>query len=80
MTKNKNEADLYLQEYPRLLEWINQCVSCQHRGHKPELPDEIHPGIAARNLRKYFQELHLNENGLCPQCADAHSPGTGGDA
>ena len=69
MTKFKSEADLYLQEYPRLLKWINQCVACQHKGYKPELPEELPPGFAAQNLRKYFDELQLNENGLCPQCA-----------
>jgi len=35
------------------------------------LPPEIFLGIAARNLRKYFDELPVNEKGLCLQCAHA---------
>jgi hypothetical protein len=75
MTKFKNEADLYLRQYPDLLKWINQCAACQRRGYRPETPAEIFPGVAGRNLRKYFDELALSEDGLCEQCA-RHSRGT----
>ena len=80
MTRFKNEGDLYLREYPHLLKWINQCVACQHRGYKPEMPSEIFPGVAARNLRKYFDELVLNEKGLCAQCASGTHLARGNDA
>ena len=71
--ESEAEADgkRYLSKYPHLLKWINQCVACQRRGYRPELPPEIFPGIAARNLRKYFDELPVNEKGLCLQCAHA---------
>ena len=59
MTKAGSEGDQYLREYPHLLKWINQCAACQHRGRKPEMPAEIFPGVAARNLRRYFDELAL---------------------
>jgi hypothetical protein len=37
------------------------------------MPADIFPGVAARNLRRYFDELALNENGLCAQCAQAQA-------
>ena len=60
----------YLQMYPNLRKrWINQCAACQREGCKPELPEDIYPGIAAKNLRGYFEPLTLNEHGFCEQCA-----------
>jgi hypothetical protein len=65
---------LYLKMYPELRrKWINQCVCCQHVGHKPELPEEIYPGGAAQNLRRYFRPLALDARGLCEQCAGEDS-------
>ena len=63
------DGDLYLRMYPQLEKWLNQCLACQRRGYKPELPSQIHPGVAAQHLREYFDELPLNQDGLCHQCA-----------
>jgi hypothetical protein len=63
----------YLQMYPKLWKWMNRCLSCGHLGHKPELPQILGITVAARNLRRYFPELALDENGLCAQCAAARS-------
>ena len=71
MTTHSNDGLLYLQDYPQLRKWINQCVACQQVGSKPELPDSIGVGVAARNLRRYFRPLLLNEIGLCEQCSNA---------
>ena len=71
MTTHSNDGLLYLQDYPKLRQWINQCVACQQVGYKPELPDSIGVGVAARNLRRYFRPLFLNEIGLCEQCSNA---------
>ncbi len=75
--ESEAEADgkRYLSKYPHLLKWINQCVACQRRGYRPELPPEIFPGIAARNLRKYFDELPVSEKGLCLQRAHDNHKG-----
>jgi hypothetical protein len=70
MAKQPNDGLKYLQHYPRLRKWINQCVACQALGHKPEMPLQIGPGVAAQNLRRYFKALGLNATGLCEQCAD----------
>lgn len=70
MTKYKNEAQLYLEMYPNLKKkWINQCIICQREGYKLSLPENIHPGIAAQNIRKYFEPLDIDENGLCDLCS-----------
>ncbi|MEK7468759.1 MAG: hypothetical protein AAB074_15225 [Planctomycetota bacterium] len=64
-----SEGDEYLRMYPRLEKWVHRCVGCQHRGYKPELPAHIPPGGAAKNIRSLFDELSLNGDGLCQQCA-----------
>jgi hypothetical protein len=66
------DGDDYLAMYPTLeRRWINQCVACQRKGYKPELPDTLSgKSAAAANLRMYFTELALDEHGLCEQCRD----------
>jgi hypothetical protein len=71
MTTQPNDGLLYLQQYPRLRKWINQCVACQQIGYRPELPEQIGPGFAAQHLRRYFREMGVDAAGLCNQCAAA---------
>jgi hypothetical protein len=71
MTTQPNDGLLYLQDYPRLRKWINQCVGYQRLGHKPELPAQVGVGVAAQNLRRYFPEMAVDSAGLCEQCAAA---------
>ncbi|MFD4815096.1 hypothetical protein [Peribacillus butanolivorans] len=56
--------------YPELRKWINQCDACNDIGYKPEVPLELstyggETSAVAKNLRKFFKELPLNEIGLC---------------
>lgn len=67
----QRDGNDYLTMYPKLRQWINQCVACQAQGYKPDMPEDIYPGIAARNLRRYFTPLEINEMGLCEQCQAA---------
>lgn len=67
----KGEAEQYLRAFPALRRWINQCVVCQTEGHRPELPAQIYPGMAAYNLRQLFQPLALDELGICADCRAA---------
>ena len=71
MTTQPNDGLLYLRDYPRLRKWINQCTACQRLGHKPELPEQLGKGVAARNLRRYFPEMAVDSAGFCEQCAAA---------
>lgn len=66
MTTHSNDGLLYLQDYPKLKKWINQCGACQRIGHHPDLPDRH---VATKNLRRYFPPLPLDETGLCEQCS-----------
>jgi hypothetical protein len=66
------KGEEYLQMYPeRTGRWMNQCVACQRKGYKPDMPDDIYPGYLARNLRKYFEPLDVDESGMCEPCRDA---------
>lgn len=64
----KRNGNDYLDMYPKLRRWVNQCVACQTQGYKPEMPEDIYPGVAAQNLRRYFTPLVVDENGFCDQC------------
>lgn len=68
----ERESAEYLTSYPELeRRWLNQCVACQRKGYKPTMPDEIHPGFAAQNIRRYFGPLEVDEVGLCEECRAA---------
>lgn len=62
--KYQREVDEFLTRYPRAMKWINQCVSCQTKGYKPEMPKD-----EWRNLARYFQPLALGPDGRCGRCA-----------
>lgn len=67
------DGEVYLKMYPKLSKWMNRCIVCQDFGYKPELPLELSiPGgdtsAGAKNLRKYFKPLQVNEMGLCDVC------------
>ena len=70
MTKYKNESDMYLQMYPGLSKWINECIVCHAKGYKPEMPEHISRefSVAGSNLRKYFKPLVVDEQSICVQC------------
>jgi len=70
MKKNKGEE--YIQSFPKLKKWINQCVCCQYKGYNPSIPDKItekEGSLEVYFLKKYFSPLALDENGMCPQCS-----------
>ena len=63
------EGEAYLAKYPRLRHWVCQCGACQQQGYVADLPEQIGTGVAAQNIRRYFQPLTLNDQGLCEACA-----------
>jgi len=67
MSGERNGND-YLTMYPELRKWINQCVACQREGHEPSMPDDAR---GARNLKRYFPALSVNDLQLCDQCDSA---------
>ena len=71
MTKFKNDGDMYLQMYPELSKWMNECIVCHSRGYKPGMPEHISRAnsVAGDNLRKYFKPLAVDELSICEQCS-----------
>jgi hypothetical protein len=72
--KNDN-GELYLKMYPEFIKWINECPICHTKGYKPEMPEHIggENSIAAKNIRKYFNELEVDDNGFCLQCSKIYN-------
>jgi hypothetical protein len=69
MSKQK-DLNQYLKQYPEANRWLNQCIICQSIGYKPEMPEKIHPGYLADNLRKMLSPLEVNELRVCSSCAN----------
>ena len=67
----KTKGEEYLDLYPKLHKWINECVSCHVKGYNPNMPEEIypHPSFASNNIRSLFKPLELDENSLCKDCS-----------
>jgi len=63
------DRDTYAKSYPNTRKWLNVCIICQTEGYEPELPEKIHPGELAQNIRKYWSELEVNDLGICNQCS-----------
>ena len=66
-----NDGDLYLQQFPKLRKWINECQICHSKGYRPDMPEHIAnvDSFAGYFIRKYFKPLEVNELSICSQCA-----------
>lgn len=51
--KNKNEGEEYINAFPKLRKWINECLCCHEKVY---------------NIKRLFKPLLLNQDGLCLQC------------
>ncbi len=68
MSPRLNDKEEFKEQYPSVKKWLNVCIICQTEGYKSELPEKIHPGILAENIRKYWFKLEVNEIGICNDC------------
>jgi hypothetical protein len=68
-----SNGEMYLEMYwTKAKRWINQCVICQRKGYKPEMPIESSNGsLLFSNIRQYFEPLQLDDSSLCEQCGKA---------
>jgi len=74
--KRKGDGLDYLKQYPKLNKWMNTCICCGGVGYKPELPDVLTTNglqeeietAGARNIRRFFQPLPVNDLGICEDC------------
>jgi hypothetical protein len=68
----RSTGEQYLRKYPRLRKWINQCVTCQTQGYKPETPDDS-SRLSFKNIKRLFLCLPLNSDGLCETCTKMYT-------
>lgn len=71
MYRKKGEGEDYINAFPRLKKWINECICCHAKGYKPEMPDKISivEGCSdVHHIKKYFKPLEINKDGLCKVC------------
>lgn len=69
MSNHSRDKDAYLTQYPGTKKWINVCIICHAVGYKPEMPQDISPGLIAQTIRKMFSPLSVNEISVCSDCA-----------
>ena len=68
---NQNNINSYLQKYPSLTKWINECPACHTIGYKPEMPEHIggECSVAGNNIRKMLCPLEVDDLGFCVVCS-----------
>lgn len=73
MSNQERDLETFLEEAPRMRKWVHECVSCHHRGYKPELPESQfdNSAVTATQLRRLVDEMALDEAGVCEQCRQA---------
>jgi hypothetical protein len=73
MGNRRTDLEKFLMQYPYLLRWVNECLSCHHKGYKPEMPvpEFDNKFFIPAKLRRLTNELVLDEDGLCQQCRQA---------
>ena len=61
----------YINSFPKLKKWINECLCCHEKGYNPAMPEKItivEGSLEVYNIKRLFKPLSLNQDGLCPQC------------
>lgn len=70
--RKQDKGDEYIKKFPKFKKWINVCLCCNRKGYNPEIPDRISTfegSLGSHFIKKYFEPLSVNENGLCEVCA-----------
>lgn len=71
MKQFSNKGEEYINRFPKFKKWINECLYCHRKGYKPDMPNNISPvegSMGGYFIKKYFEPLNLNEDGLCDVC------------
>ncbi|MBQ8965081.1 hypothetical protein [Ruminococcus sp.] len=74
MKRQRYGGEDYLLKFPKFGKWINTCLCCGAKGYRPDMPEVItisggYETAAAHYIRKYFNELSVDEYGRCQVCA-----------
>lgn len=67
----ENKGDEYIDSFPKLKKWIVECRACHLKGYRPDMPEHVLNEFSYDGflVRKYFDPLEINENGLCDICS-----------
>jgi hypothetical protein len=68
MSSKNREKRQYTKMYPEIKKWLNECMICHSIGYKPEMPENIYPGMLAQNIKKFYNQLNVNELNICDEC------------
>lgn len=71
--KTKSSGQEYLDSFPKLKKWINECICCHRQGYKPDMPEQIsvvEGSLHGYMIKKYYSPLSLDENEYCEICAN----------
>ena len=71
MKQYEDKGENYINTFPKLKKWINECMCCHRKGYKPDMPETISIVEGAMDtyfIKKYFKPLQINEDGLCETC------------
>ena len=74
MYRKSEKGEEFLKKFPKFKKWINECNLCHRKGYKSNLPlkiTDVDGSLEVFFIKKYFDCLDLDENGLCKQCASA---------
>ncbi len=64
----ENQSKL-LRDNSKLKKLINECSFCGKKGYKPGILETAHGEYGAGlTVKKYFEELALNNSGVCKAC------------
>lgn len=69
MKGNYNKGIEYINKFPKIKKWINECCICHVVGYDPDMPQHIggEYSMSSDFIKKYFKPLKLN-NGVCSDC------------
>lgn len=65
--KEQHDFDWYLSD-PRTRKWMVQCAACKRWGYRHDAPPKF---FGRSHLVKHFEEMKLDECGLCDECRKA---------
>lgn len=72
MYNKEKKGEEYIRKFPKFKKWINECPLCHRKGYDPKLPlkiTKIDGSLEIHFIKKYFDQLALDENGICEKCS-----------
>jgi hypothetical protein len=67
MKNAAHDSEWHLRD-PRTRKWMVQCTVCKTWGYRQDAPAKF---FGRADLQRHFEELKLDERGVCDQCRGA---------